>query len=105
MTSPSQTTLPCVPHRGCHAFRPSSDSLTRPRAPDSLPDSTSRTCSGDGGETNKSWYLRAASSEQTTEWFRRIEEAGAHATDTVHETARAGNFFSKRSQLSYRANK
>ena len=64
---------------------------------------------GDGSESNKSWYLRAASSELTTEWFRRIEEAGAHATDTVHETARANytpTFVRpKRSQVSYRANK
>lgn len=35
----------------------------------------------------KSWYLRAEDDAKTAEWFHRLEEAGVHATDTLH-TAR-----------------
>ena len=41
------------------------------------------TASAGAGE--KSWYLRAARDDLTTDWFKRLEGAGVYATDTVHE--------------------
>ena len=36
----------------------------------------------------KSWYIKGKDAHDTTTWFKRLEDAGARAVDTVHEASR-----------------